>query len=63
MWLARHITCLTRFGMHAMVERYARKVASELPSVAKNRVSPHTIRYTTATHLLRSGVDINTIRA
>jgi len=46
-----------------MVERYARKVASELPSVAKNRVSPHTIRYTTATHLLRSGVDINTIRA
>ena len=27
------------------------------------RVSPHTIRHTTATHLLRSGVDINTIRA
>ena len=26
-------------------------------------VSPHTIRHTTATHLLRSGVDINTIRA
>ena len=35
----------------------------ELPSVAKKRVSPHTIRHTTATHLLRSGVDINTIRA
>src|SRR5436305_4745921 len=27
------------------------------------RVSPHTIRHTTATHLLRAGVDINTIRA
>jgi integrase len=54
---------LTRFGIHAMVERYARKVATELPSVAKKRVSPHTIRHTTATHLLRSGVDINTIRA
>jgi len=26
-------------------------------------VSPHTIRHTTATHLLRAGVDINTIRA
>jgi integrase/recombinase XerD len=26
------------------------------------RVSPHTIRHTTAVHLLRSGVDINTIR-
>jgi integrase/recombinase XerD len=54
---------LTRFGIHALVERYARKVAAELPSVAKKRVSPHTIRHTTATHLLRSGVDINTIRA
>jgi integrase/recombinase XerD len=26
-------------------------------------VSPHSIRHTTAVHLLRSGVDINTIRA
>jgi integrase/recombinase XerD len=34
-----------------------------LPSLAKKRVSPHTIRHTTATHLLRAGVDINTIRA
>jgi integrase/recombinase XerD len=54
---------LTRFGIHALVERYAVKVATNLPSVAKKRVSPHTIRHTTATHLLRSGVDINTIRA
>jgi integrase/recombinase XerD len=54
---------LTRFGIHALVERYARKVATNLPSVARKRVSPHTIRHTTATHLLRSGVDINTIRA
>jgi site-specific recombinase XerD len=27
------------------------------------RISPHTIRHTTATHLLRAGVDINTVRA
>jgi len=27
------------------------------------RISPHTIRHTTAVHLLRAGVDINTIRA
>lgn len=26
-------------------------------------MTPHTIRHTTATHLLQSGVDINTIRA
>ena len=54
---------LTRFGIHAIVERYAAHVAMELPSVAKKRVSPHMIRHTTATHLLRAGVDINTIRA
>jgi len=54
---------LTRFGIHALVERHAARVATKLPSVAKKRVSPHTIRHTTATHLLRAGVDINTIRA
>ncbi len=54
---------LTRFGIYALVERYAAKVAMTLPSVARKRVSPHTIRHTTATHLLRAGVDINTIRA
>jgi integrase/recombinase XerD len=54
---------LTRFGIHALVERYAMRVATKLPSMAKKRVSPHTIRHTTATHLLRAGVDINTIRA
>ena len=54
---------LTRFGIHALVERHAAKVAVDLPSIAKKRVSPHTIRHTTATHLLRAGVDINTIRA
>jgi integrase/recombinase XerD len=54
---------LTRFGIHTMVERYAAKVAEKMPLVAAKRVSPHTIRHTTATHLLRAGVDINTIRA
>ena len=35
-----------------------------MPSLATKRISPHTIRrHTTATHLLRAGVDINTVRA
>ena len=34
----------------------------KMPSVATKMVSRHTIRHTTATHLLRAGVDINTIR-
>jgi integrase/recombinase XerD len=54
---------LTRFGVHALVERHARKATAKLPSLANKRVGPHTIRHTTATHLLRAGVDINTIRA
>jgi integrase/recombinase XerD len=54
---------LTRFGIHALVERYAAKAAAKLPSMAKKRVSPHTVRHTTATHMLRAGADINTIRA
>jgi site-specific recombinase XerD len=54
---------LTRFGLHTLVERYAQKASAHLPSLATKRVSPHTIRHTTAVHLLRAGVDINTIRA
>jgi site-specific recombinase XerC len=34
-----------------------------IPEMHKKRIGPHTIRHTTATHLLRAGVDINTIRA
>jgi len=53
---------ITRFGIHAMVERYADEVQAKMPSLANKRVSPHTIRHSTACHLLRAGVDINTIR-
>ena len=54
---------ITRFGIHAMVERHAQKISAHMPSLKDKRMSPHTIRHTTATHLLRAGVDINTIRA
>ena len=54
---------ITRFGIHALVERSAIRAAKQVPSLTSKQVSPHTIRHTTATHLLRSGVDINTIRA
>ena len=54
---------ITRFGIHTMVERYAQRLYSSMPMLKEKRVSPHVIRHTTATHLLRAGVDINTIRA
>lgn len=54
---------ITRFGIHTLVERYVRRAQINMPSLAAKRISPHTIRHTTATHLLRAGVDINTVRA
>jgi integrase/recombinase XerD len=54
---------LTRFGIHTAVERIAARAAARVPSLMNKRVSPHTLRHTSAVHLLRAGVDINTIRA
>lgn len=54
---------LTRFGIHRLVTQYAEQASRTVPSINAKRVSPHTIRHTTAVHLLRAGVDINTIRA
>ena len=42
---------------------YVRCAAVTTPILRAKRISPHSIRHTTAMHLLRSGVDINTIRA
>jgi len=63
LFLNRRGQPITRFGIFALVERYALQASSKLPSLQNKQVSPHTIRHTTAVHLLRSGVDINTIRA
>lgn len=54
---------LTRFGIYSIVGKYAKSIEISYPAIIQKRVSPHTIRHTTATHLLQSGVDINTIRA
>ena len=62
-FLNRYGRQMTRFGIHAVVERSARRAASRSPGLGAKRVSPHTIRHTTATYLLRAGTDINTIRA
>jgi site-specific recombinase XerD len=62
-FLNRRSEPLTRFGIHDIVTRHARIAMSRMPEMRKKRIGPHTIRHTTATHLLRAGVDINTIRA
>jgi site-specific recombinase XerD len=54
---------LTRFGIYQLVRRAAAEASRQLPALGKKRISPHTMRHTCAVHLLRAGVDINTIRA
>ncbi|MDE2039600.1 MAG: tyrosine-type recombinase/integrase [Elusimicrobia bacterium] len=62
-FLNRNNQAFTRFGIYALVKRCAGKAAERIKSLSPKRVSPHVIRHTTAVHLLRAGVDINTIRA
>jgi integrase/recombinase XerD len=63
LFLNRYGDAMTRFGVHELVARHAKAAAEKVLSLKAKRISPHTIRHTTATHLLRAGVDINTIRA
>jgi len=53
---------LTRYGVHILVKRHAGQAAIKAPTLRNKRVGPHSIRHSTAMALLRSGVDINTIR-
>jgi integrase/recombinase XerD len=54
---------ITRFGIHDLLARTVAKASETMPSLRSKRISPHTLRHTAAVHLLRAGVDINTIRA
>jgi site-specific recombinase XerD len=54
---------LSRYGVRYLLSKYVGKAEGKCPSLKKKRISPHTVRHSTAMHLLESGVDINTIRA
>ena len=52
---------LTRSGVEYRLRLAVKKAAEQFPSLEKRQISPHTLRHTTAMHLLQSGVDITVI--
>ncbi len=52
---------LTRFGVGYIIKKHLEKAAEAQPSLAKKNLHPHSIRHSTAVHLLKSGVDLITI--
>jgi integrase/recombinase XerD len=52
---------LTRFGVRLILKKHVTKAAQRHASLKGKRLHPHSIRHSTAVHLLRSGVDLSTI--
>jgi integrase/recombinase XerD len=52
---------LTRFGVRYILRKYARMAQRSASSLNAKRVHPHTMRHTSAVHLLQAGVDMVTI--
>ena len=52
---------LSRSGVEYSLRLATKKAAEKFPSLKKRKISPHTLRHTTALHLLQSGVDITVI--
>ncbi len=52
---------ITRFGIRHITGKYAAVAQQQCPSLKTKTVNPHTIRHTTAMHLLRSGNDVNMV--
>jgi site-specific recombinase XerD len=52
---------MTRHGVEYRLRMAKKSAEAQCPSLKKKRVSPHSIRHTTAIHLLQSGIDIGVI--
>jgi integrase/recombinase XerD len=52
---------LTRFGVRYILAKHCRQAREAMPTLATKRLHPHSMRHSTAVHLLRSGVDMVTI--
>jgi integrase/recombinase XerD len=57
----RHGARLTRFGVRYILRKHCVRAQAVTPTLAAKRLHPHSMRHSTAVHLLRAGVDIVTI--
>ena len=57
----RYGLVMTRCNVSQRLDLAVSLAATRLPSLTKKRVSPHSLRHTTAMHLLQSGVPFNVI--
>ena len=57
----RNGKALTRFGIRYILQKYFDRARATTPTLAKKRLHPHSIRHSTAVHLLKAGVDLSTI--
>lgn len=57
----RHGGRMTRSNVEKRLKLAVRVAAQRCPSLASRKISPHTLRHTTAMHLLQSNVDLATI--
>jgi integrase/recombinase XerD len=52
---------LTRFGVRYILAKYCDRARTTCPSLTGKRLHPHSMRHSTAVHLLKAGVDLVTI--
>jgi len=52
---------LTRFGVRLILQKHVRRAMAQIPSLEGKRIHPHSLRHSTAIHLLRARVDLATI--
>lgn len=60
-FINRYGNPISRFGVAQRLSCAVKKAGSICPSLKGKKISPHTIRHTTALHLLQSGVDLTVI--
>jgi len=52
---------LSRFGVGYILDKYLKRAQATIAPLQGKRLHPHSMRHSTAVHLLKSGVDLSTI--